>query len=117
MSLDFNLKSIEPNKEKTDLSLLLFLIKETEKGKIKWRRLPGWKGDLHKYMSQIRIEGTKKYIEVEYFINTSSTYYCYIRFLYNVRKYQNNKVREIKGSSVMSLLNTINKYENETKAK
>ena len=108
MSLNFELKSIG---EKSDMFLVLSLIRYTESGNIKW--IESYNDNrIARFHSSIDIEGvTQKKISVEYFINRILPRYSYLIFhlqktLPSIHK---NKIREIKGQSVMSLLKYIKK--------
>ena len=100
MSLDFKLSNTSG--KITDNFLLLTLIQQTNEGKLKWSSYS--KTDIsEKFVSFFNIPQTKKSIRIEYFVNMSSTEYCYIRFLFEIRGYS-REVRMIRGSNVLSLL-------------
>lgn len=105
--LDFNLITGD-GKDKSDLAIILILVKETQKNRIKWEIDYNYER-LARFFAYIDIGNTIKKIKIVFFVNRFEPQHNDITFLYQKRQYISKTVRMLYGQQTTTLLRTIEK--------
>ena len=103
--LDFNLITGD-GKNKSDLAIILILVKETQKNKIKWQIDYNYER-IARFTTYIDISDTTKKIKIVLYVNRFDTQRNDLTFFYQKKSYITKVVRMLYGQQTTTLLKTI----------